>query len=196
MAPNQPASRAVKVQADHWAVSSNHVIQLARFVDPINHATAPPQHHHHPARRRLPRPAAMAAAQEPCLTEEERQVQKSYWIEHSLQPTVEAMMLDSKAAEIDQLERPEVCVCVCVGGLCAEGCGVLRSAAPPGCCCRYTPRSAAAHAQQHAPHPSSRARACRCARDAASAERAEPASAHCQRPRQLMFSEQHALNCP
>lgn len=39
----------------------------------------------------------------------EREVQKAYWTEHSSTPTVEAMMLDSKAAEIDQLERPEVC---------------------------------------------------------------------------------------
>lgn len=38
----------------------------------------------------------------------EREAQKTYWQEHSSQPTVEAMMLDSKAAEIDQLERPEV----------------------------------------------------------------------------------------
>lgn len=41
--------------------------------------------------------------------EVERDVQKSYWLEHSSNPTVEAMMLDSKAAEIDTLERPEVC---------------------------------------------------------------------------------------
>lgn len=39
---------------------------------------------------------------------DERHAQKQYWQEHSSQPTVEAMMLDSKAAEIDQLERPEV----------------------------------------------------------------------------------------
>lgn len=38
----------------------------------------------------------------------ERQAQKTYWLQHSSQPTVEAMMLDSKASEIDQLERPEV----------------------------------------------------------------------------------------
>jgi phosphoethanolamine N-methyltransferase len=38
----------------------------------------------------------------------ERAAQKNYWLEHSSQPTVEAMMLDSNASEIDQLERPEV----------------------------------------------------------------------------------------
>lgn len=38
----------------------------------------------------------------------EREVQHQYWLEHSQEPTVEAMMLDSKASEIDQLERPEV----------------------------------------------------------------------------------------
>ena len=42
------------------------------------------------------------------MTVEEREAQKQYWMEHSAKPTVEAMMLDSKAAEIDQLERPEV----------------------------------------------------------------------------------------
>jgi hypothetical protein len=38
----------------------------------------------------------------------EREAQKKYWSEHSTEPTVEAMMLDSKASEIDRLERPEV----------------------------------------------------------------------------------------
>ena len=32
----------------------------------------------------------------------------AYWKEHSGEATVEAMMLDSKAADIDKLERPEV----------------------------------------------------------------------------------------
>ncbi|KAE8667762.1 Phosphoethanolamine N-methyltransferase [Hibiscus syriacus] len=39
---------------------------------------------------------------------DERKVQKSYWIEHSVELTVEAMMLDSKAADLDKEERPEV----------------------------------------------------------------------------------------
>ncbi|CAN6445805.1 unnamed protein product [Victoria cruziana] len=39
---------------------------------------------------------------------EEREIQKSYWIEHSVDLTVEAMMLDSKAADLDKEERPEV----------------------------------------------------------------------------------------
>ncbi|XP_010274723.1 PREDICTED: phosphomethylethanolamine N-methyltransferase-like [Nelumbo nucifera] len=39
---------------------------------------------------------------------EEREVQKSYWIEHSSELTIEAMMLDSKAADLDKEERPEV----------------------------------------------------------------------------------------
>lgn len=41
-------------------------------------------------------------------TAEEREAQKAYWKEHSTEATVEAMMLDSKAADIDKLERPEV----------------------------------------------------------------------------------------
>ncbi|KAJ0048736.1 hypothetical protein Pint_17057 [Pistacia integerrima] len=40
--------------------------------------------------------------------QEEREVQKNYWIEHSADLTVEAMMLDSKAADLDKEERPEV----------------------------------------------------------------------------------------
>ena len=38
-----------------------------------------------------------------------RATQKAYWTENSLDATVEAMMLDSQAASIDKLERPEVC---------------------------------------------------------------------------------------
>lgn len=41
-------------------------------------------------------------------TEQERDVQKQYWVEHSTNATVETMMLDSKAADIDKMERPEV----------------------------------------------------------------------------------------
>ncbi|KAJ0106283.1 hypothetical protein Patl1_19629 [Pistacia atlantica] len=40
--------------------------------------------------------------------QEEREVQKNYWIEHSADLTLEAMMLDSKAADLDKEERPEV----------------------------------------------------------------------------------------
>ncbi|GAV74409.1 Methyltransf_11 domain-containing protein/Methyltransf_23 domain-containing protein [Cephalotus follicularis] len=39
---------------------------------------------------------------------QEREIQKNYWIEHSTDLTVEAMMLDSKAADLDKEERPEV----------------------------------------------------------------------------------------
>ncbi|XP_058107887.1 phosphomethylethanolamine N-methyltransferase-like isoform X2 [Magnolia sinica] len=42
------------------------------------------------------------------LREEERTVQKNYWLEHSVDLTVEAMMLDSRAADLDKEERPEV----------------------------------------------------------------------------------------
>ncbi|XP_075490561.1 phosphoethanolamine N-methyltransferase 1-like isoform X1 [Primulina tabacum] len=38
----------------------------------------------------------------------EREVQKSYWIEHTADLTVESMMLDSKASDLDKEERPEV----------------------------------------------------------------------------------------
>ncbi|XP_028787004.1 phosphomethylethanolamine N-methyltransferase [Neltuma alba] len=39
---------------------------------------------------------------------DERQVQKTYWTEHSADLSVEAMMLDSKASDLDKEERPEV----------------------------------------------------------------------------------------
>ncbi|CAN0891459.1 Phosphoethanolamine N-methyltransferase [Linum grandiflorum] len=38
----------------------------------------------------------------------EREIQKNYWTEHSVDLTVESMMLDSKAADLDKEERPEV----------------------------------------------------------------------------------------
>lgn len=38
----------------------------------------------------------------------ERSMQKSYWADHSLEASVEAMMLDSQAKMIDREERPEV----------------------------------------------------------------------------------------
>ncbi|XP_065635077.1 phosphoethanolamine N-methyltransferase 1-like [Quercus suber] len=41
---------------------------------------------------------------------EEREVQKNYWIEHSADLSVEAMMLDSKASDLDKEERPEVII--------------------------------------------------------------------------------------
>lgn len=39
---------------------------------------------------------------------DEREVQKSYWVQHSADLSVEAMMLDSKASDLDKEERPEV----------------------------------------------------------------------------------------
>lgn len=43
-----------------------------------------------------------------CIIGEEREIQKNYWMEHSADLTVEAMMLDSKAVDLDKEERPEV----------------------------------------------------------------------------------------
>jgi len=41
-------------------------------------------------------------------TSDEREIQKSYWIQHCADLSVEAMMLDSKASDLDKEERPEV----------------------------------------------------------------------------------------
>lgn len=38
----------------------------------------------------------------------ERSLQSTYWKEHSVEPSVEAMMLDSQASKLDKEERPEV----------------------------------------------------------------------------------------
>lgn len=38
----------------------------------------------------------------------ERTLQANYWKEHSVEPSVEAMMLDSQASKLDVEERPEV----------------------------------------------------------------------------------------
>jgi hypothetical protein len=40
----------------------------------------------------------------------EREIQAAYWKEHSCEATVESMMLDSKASDIDKMERPEVSI--------------------------------------------------------------------------------------
>ncbi|XP_019421912.1 PREDICTED: phosphoethanolamine N-methyltransferase 1-like [Lupinus angustifolius] len=47
------------------------------------------------------------ASEEVCGMDE-RDVQKNYWIEHTVDLSVEAMMLDSKAQDLDKEERPEV----------------------------------------------------------------------------------------
>nr|BAC57960.1 phosphoethanolamine N-methyltransferase [Tripolium pannonicum subsp. tripolium] len=39
---------------------------------------------------------------------DEREIQKNYWVEHSVDLTVESMMLDSMASDLDKEERPEV----------------------------------------------------------------------------------------
>ena len=43
-----------------------------------------------------------------CFKVQEREVQKNYWMEHTADLTVEAMMLDSQASDLDKEERPEV----------------------------------------------------------------------------------------
>lgn len=52
--------------------------------------------------------AAAACVVHAGIGEVERKVQKSYWEEHSKDLTVESMMLDSRAADLDKEERPEV----------------------------------------------------------------------------------------
>ncbi|CAO2827092.1 unnamed protein product [Amaranthus hypochondriacus] len=42
------------------------------------------------------------------MNELDREVFKKYWTEHSVDLTVEAMMLDSKASDLDKEERPEI----------------------------------------------------------------------------------------
>lgn len=78
-----------------------------------------------PARRSGTHPAGLPSQATAAMTQEEeneRNAQKAYWKEHSGEATVEAMMLDSKAADIDKLERPEV-------GRCGRGDGGRRSPA-------------------------------------------------------------------
>ena len=53
---------------------------------------------------------------------EERQEMKQFWEEHSKTATVEEMMLDSKASEIDLQERPEVSGDCVDGGLSLFAC--------------------------------------------------------------------------
>jgi hypothetical protein len=53
-----------------------------------------------PPQQQQPAPTGANAA--------ERDAMRAFWAEHSSKPTVEAMMLDSQAAQIDCEERPEV----------------------------------------------------------------------------------------
>ena len=48
-------------------------------------------------------------------TAAERDAMREFWVEHSKAATVEEMMLDSKASEIDLQERPEVRAAVAEG---------------------------------------------------------------------------------
>lgn len=43
-----------------------------------------------------------------CVLEQEREIQKSYWMEQAAELTLEAMMLDSEASDLDKEDRPEV----------------------------------------------------------------------------------------
>ena len=64
--------------------------------------------------------------------EEEREAQRQYWKEHSGEATVEAMMLDSQAADIDKMERPEV------GPWAAITAGLRSPSAQPSAPCRMS----------------------------------------------------------
>ena len=52
--------------------------------------------------------AATSAPPPPAVDAKERESMRAFWAEHSSKPSVESMMLDSQAAEIDSEERPEV----------------------------------------------------------------------------------------
>lgn len=65
------------------------------------------------------------------VPEVEREAQKAYWAKHSEECTMEAMMLDSQAAIIDQQERPEVCIRpLRIFRACAE---IVRAGCVDGC---------------------------------------------------------------
>lgn len=46
--------------------------------------------------------------------ENEREIQKSYWIEKTSELNLEAMMLDSEASDLDKQGRPEVYIYIYV----------------------------------------------------------------------------------
>lgn len=48
-----------------------------------------------------------------CVLEQEREIQKSYWMEQAAELTLEAMMLDSEASDLDKEDRPEVHFSAC-----------------------------------------------------------------------------------
>lgn len=44
---------------------------------------------------------------------EEREIQKSYWMEQTSELNLEAMMRDSAASDLDKEDRPEVYIFMC-----------------------------------------------------------------------------------
>jgi hypothetical protein len=79
-----------------------------------------------------PAPAATNGAGAAGATATERDAMRAFWAEHSSKPTVEAMMLDSQAAQIDCEERPEVREWAWgVLDLCVWGVGVRRNIIRP-----------------------------------------------------------------
>lgn len=86
----------------------------------------------------------------------ERQAQRSYWTEHSVETTVEAMMLDSQAKAIDLEERPEVSMSsLCVFDqpllLCVVANRVCKLAPPNTCCTEIAWRLALRMASNRGP---------------------------------------------
>jgi hypothetical protein len=67
------------------------------------------------------------------ISGDNRDAQKKYWAEHSSQATVEAMLLDSQAADIDKEERPEVNALLTALMRCLRGggCSQARAALQP-----------------------------------------------------------------
>jgi hypothetical protein len=65
---------------------------------------------------------------------EERQSQLEYWKHHvAIEATVETMMLDSQAAVIDEMERPEILGKPCCAGGLRPRCTVACAMRGPPC---------------------------------------------------------------
>lgn len=140
-----PTSPAKQQMAGAALSPSKAVVAAAASSSP---APAPPA----PPSTSTPAPAQATPAAE-------RDAQKSYWEQHSKVPTVEAMMLDSKAAEIDRMERPEVRVVLSLlrgrGGRGGRGSSSQSRSRPTDRPPR-APSTGAVDLRDHRPHPGDR----------------------------------------
>ena len=107
------SSHAVRQRHRRSAAAPSAHRRAAARARGLRRRRRPLRHGARPAPRRAARASGRGAPSAPsvALTDESGRVacaQTAYWKQHSAEPTLETMMLDTKAREIDAAERPEI----------------------------------------------------------------------------------------